>query len=494
MSLSNWPPVVASAMLVASSCTLDGRAQDLVLRDVTVVSPERAAPLEHAYVLVRDGRIAAVSTDPMSADRQIDADGRFLIPGLIDGHVHLGNVAGMQEAHQEAHPAIEAEALAQEPRSYLYFGFTTVVDLAGESGRIARWNRAELRPDAHFCGPAPLANGYPMVFVPEDLRFRVLRYFLYDERQSDRIPDYVDPGEHTPQAVVKRMAADGAICVKTHYETGFGALRGQLPTPTEEMIRALVTAASAEGLPVLLHANSKDAQAFAVETGVHIIAHGLWNGIERSDTQPLPADVEGVLRSIVADGIGYQPTVQVLYGELDAFDTAFLTDPRLADVYPASLLEWYGTAEASWFRDQLAENLRGRDPDAIYDSILESLDAVIRFLAERDARLLFGSDTPSGPTYANPPGLNGYVEMRRWVEAGVSEEQLFRALTIENARAFGLENDLGSVEPGKLAHLLLLDENPLESVGAYDSIDTVILAGRPIERAQLSARNAAAAP
>jgi imidazolonepropionase-like amidohydrolase len=76
--------------------------------------------------------------------------------------------------------------------------------------------------------------------------------------------------------------------------------------------------------------------------------------------------------------------------------------------------------------------------------------------------------------------------MERWVEAGVSEAALFRALTVENARAFGLDGELGTIEPGRKAHLLLLDENPLEDVSAWDAIDTVILAGRPIDRESLA--------
>ena len=65
---------------------------------------------------------------------------------------------------------------------------------------------------------------------------------------------------------------------------------------------------------------------------------------------------------------------------------------------------------------------------------------------------------------------------------------LLQSLTIDNARAFGLDREIGSVETGKRAHLLLLGANPLASVAAYDQIEFVIYAGRPLARATLSAR------
>jgi imidazolonepropionase-like amidohydrolase len=482
---------VAVAAVLSTSCattqvTADPTG-DLLIRDVTVVSPERAAPLAHANVLIREGRIVEVSTRPLRAARVIEGTGRYLIPGLIDGHVHLGEVPGMQGEQEAKHPDLAALARAQEPRSYLYFGFTSIVDLFGEPARIARWNEGELRPDAYFCGGAPIANGYPMNFVPEALRYRSAPYFLYDERQRERIPAEIDPAAHTPAAVIERMAADGAICVKTTYEPGFGAMK-DLPLPPLEMVRALVVAAHARGLPVLLHANSRAAQEFAVAAGVDVIAHGLWNGLDRSG-DALGAEAEALLRSIADAGIGYQPTIQVLHGEVGLFDGGFLADPRLADAYPAALIDWYRTAEGGWFRDQLGGGMSATEFVAPYARIMRQLDRVVATLAGHGARLLFGSDTPSAPSYANPPGLNGHLEMRRWIGAGVGEAALFRALTLDNARAFGLDRAIGSIEPGKTAHLLLLRGNPLESVDAYDTIETVILAGRPIERVRLSARS-----
>ena len=115
------------------------------------------------------------------------------------------------------------------------------------------------------------------------------------------------------------------------------------------------------------------------------------------------------------------------------------------------------------------------------------VSAVLRYFVDNGGTLLFGSDTPSDPTFANPPGLNGRIEMDRWIEAGVSPSQLFRAATLGNAEFFGLADEIGTVEVGKRADLLLLLENPLESVAAYDTIQRVILGGKVIERSSLSA-------
>src|SRR5437868_10570888 len=79
-----------------------------VIKDVTVVSPERKDPLPHAMVAVRNGRIAAIGTDLIAGPHtsQIDGRGRFLIPGLIDSHVHLGNMGPLDDDTIDAHPEL----------------------------------------------------------------------------------------------------------------------------------------------------------------------------------------------------------------------------------------------------------------------------------------------------------------------------------------------------------------------------------------------------
>ena len=464
-----------------------------VISNVTVVSPERAAPLEHAYVRILDGKIAELSERPLLGETQIDGTGRYLTPGLIDGHVHLGAIPGMSEDQEHAHPDIARVAREQIPKSYLYFGLTTLVDLNSTPEAMARWKSHDPVPDTYFCGGAALMDGYPMAFTPKSERYKEFPYLLVEPQSGVSPPLGILAAEHSPQAVVARMKSDGAICVKTFFDRGWGNMH--LPVPQPETIRALVRAAHTAGLPVLIHANSAEAQTFGLDTGVDILAHGLWGTTEQVTSGELTPAMKSILDQVVQRNVGWQPTIQVLHGLKDLFNPGFLSDPMLAQTLPRSLIEWNGGREGQGFHDQTASYAKA-DPAALTNltTQMERVSAATGYLAQRDARLLFGTDTPSTPTYTNPPGLNGRLEMNNWIAAGVSKAKLFRALTIDNARALRLDKQIGTVEPGKTASLLLLRANPLDSVEAYDTIEIVFLRGRPILRAELSARKASDVP
>ena len=476
--------------------------EELRIEHVTIVSPERSSPLPDAEVVVRQGLITAIS--PGSGAKRpatrshtsvIDGRGLYLTPGLIDSHVHLGEIPGMNSEQEARHPDIARAAREQIPRSYLLHGFTTLVDLISTPDAMARWKAHELVPDTYFCGGAALMDGYPMNWVPKPARYQAAPYMLIEPGTA--APAGIDPTMHTPAAVVTRMKADGAICVKTFFERGFGSAHN-LPVPKVETIRELVRAAHAAGLPVLLHANSSDAQAFGLEAGVDILAHGLWNWRDSPpNTTEITPGIKKILDGVLAGNLGWQPTIQVLYGERDLFSTTFLADPRLAQVLPASLIGWYRTPEGQWFHDTLAagdEELKGKDPRAAeeivnkhYATVIGRVEHSTAYLATHGARLLFGTDTPSAPTYANPPGLNGRLEMQRLVDSGVTPAQLFQAATKANAHAMGLDRDIGTVSVGKRANLLLLRADPTQTIRAYDGIVKVILGGRVLDPASLQA-------
>ena len=102
---------------------------------------------------------------------------------------------------------------------------------------------------------------------------------------------------------------------------------------------------------------------------------------------------------------------------------------------------------------------------------------------------MFGSDTPAGDGFGNPPGLNGRLEMQAWADARAPLPLILRAATLDNANALGLSRELGSIEVGKRADLLLLRQNPLANVSAYDSIEMIFLDGKPLPRETLRPEN-----
>jgi imidazolonepropionase-like amidohydrolase len=483
-------------------------AQDLRIEHVTIVSPERASPMPDAEVYVHDGRIASIASGnpvPPSGMRSIaetvDGRGLYLTPGLIDSHVHLGSIPGMTDAQEARHPDIARTARDQMPRSFLLYGFTTLIDLVSTPQAMRRWKSHDVVPDTYFCGGAALMDGYPMSWAPKPERYQGMPYMLIEPGTT--APTGFDPAMHTPQAVVARMKADGAICVKAFYERGFGAVRN-LPVPRIETIQALVRAAHAAGLPVFLHANSAEAQAFGLRAGVDILAHGLWRDDASSTIELTPAE-EKILHGVLAANVGWQPTIQVLYGLRDLFDATYLSDPRLPGVLPPGLLDWYRSPEGQWFHDELAQEFldpndpEAKDPgsaafrariDRLFATPVGRVQHATAYLAAHGGRLLFGTDTPSAPTYANPPGLNAWLEMQRLAAAGETPAQIFRSATLSNAQALKLDRDIGSVEVGKRANLLLLRQDPTQTIQAYGGIAKVILGGRILDPGDLAAGRA----
>lgn len=470
-------------------------AAELVIEQVTVVSPQYPKPQPKQNVLIRDGRIVSVGARPIDAASgavRIDGRGRFLTPGIMDSHVHVGDVPGLPLGQND--PAMKSLVDAytrQQPRSYLYYGVTQVLNLASGPEQVAAFEAQPRHPDLFSCGPAVVLDGYPAVFIDAAVRHQVLPNYIYEPANAAEhpLPKGADAVRHTPEVVIDQIAASGAPCVKIFIEDGFGGASGW-PIMSKETLQRVRAATRKRGLILVAHANAIDMQRIAVEAHVDVIAHGLWNWNEYSTDQGVPPAIAAHLRDIHSNKIGYQPTLRVLPALADLFREDTLKDPAYGKVVPASLLEWYATPAGQWFKEQMRKDM-GNPPDmkAMHNYMVVGSRGMraAKYLHDLGHPLLLGSDTPSAPTFGNQPGYDTYREMRMMAQSGIPLPAIFRAATINNARQFGLDKDYGTVEAGKFANLLLLTANPLETMRAWTSIDRIILRGTVIKRESLAA-------
>ncbi len=487
-------PIFLVATLVALAANV-AHAADLLIEHVTVLSPEQSQPLADRNVLVRDGRIVSVGTQPVAAKadtRKLAGRGKFLAPGLMDSHVHVSDSAGIPPLGNEPELVALRDAYQrQQPRSYLYFGVTQLLDLAQFGDGTKAYESQPVKPDLFHCGAAVTLDGYPTAMIPPPLRYQAFPDYVYEPANAKEhpLPAGAKEADHTPEAVIERLAQGGARCVKIFIEDGFGA-SSDWPMMSKETLARIRAETRKRHLLLLAHANALDMQRIALDVGVDVLAHGLWNWGELDGQQGIPAPIAEHLRSLHAKNIGYQATLRVLAGTADMFREDTLKDPMYAKVVPANVLAWYATEPGQWFKQIMRE---GADPSAdtkIAHAWLKQNEQgmrALRYMHELGHPLLVGSDTPSAPTYGSQPGYDTYREMRLMAQSGVPLPTIFRAATLNNARQFGLDKDYGTVEAGKIANLLLLAGNPLESMRAWTQIEKVILHGEVIQRETLAA-------
>ena len=504
---------LVATLLIFASCSESKHnfnvEKGIWISNVTIISPEseNIEPIIGTVVIDQDQILYAGQEDVVVTGnyQRIDATGKYLIPGLIDSHVHLSSIAGMNYKQVRELPELSKSYFEQLPNSYLYFGYTTLIDPNNYNPRIMKQIIGrEITPDIYTCGEqVKVMDDFMMAEDTPDDRYKFYPNFLHDKYNKNVIiRDSIDLNEHTVNTIVLDIVnkQDG-ICLKTIYEDGFGGTEEMTwELPSIDIMKDLVLEAKNESIPVLLHANSYAAQKFGSDADVDIIAHGMWHwGLleDYLDVSELPETHKELLATIAKQNIGYQPTFRVIAGQRDVFDPAFIEDSDLENVLPANLLTWLKSEEGLWQKNRIltygGDHFNYETPDAqiasLMQSVVDKITVTTNYLYLEKGNLLFGSDTPAMNNHANPPGYNGYLEMKEWIKAGVSLQDLLKAVTINNAKEFNLDGSLGTIEVGKKANLVLLEQNPLQDVAAYKAIYKVILHGNLHDRQLFSAKN-----
>lgn len=484
-------------ILIISAVGSAAAAQNLLVENITVLSSDAGSIHPIRNVLVRGGRIAKISSKRIVVEddvRIINGLGKFLTPGIMDSHVHVSIIPGLGfvgDVKAANHSVIVDAYLEQQPRSLLYYGVTQILD-PNPGTAWSKFESTPQHPDYFRCEVITSLNTFPAVELPTNVAKIIYPYLVIEpssEPESSRKAAYY---EHSPEAVVERIAESGAKCVKLYFENGYGDA-SQWPLLREETIARIRSAAKLHGLPILAHANAVDMYEEALRNDVDVIAHGLWNWGEDNAATGLPNSVTTVLDEIHKQRIGFMPTHRIIAGLGELMIPRTLDNPEYSKVTPNRLLAWYRTPEAQWFKNEVIADFGGLQPEqiaAIFEHGTSSRGSrSLLYLSQLAHPLLLGSDSPGSPSYANQPGLNTYKEMKMMALAGIPLESIFAAATTNNVAQFGMDNDYGAVEEGKIANLLILRENPLKDIEAWNSIESVILHGQIIERDTLAVKN-----
>lgn len=512
--------------LTVISCNLNKTTLNvndgILITNPTIISTDSLSNVIYykGYIVTDSNKIIyAGEKQPIVKGKYITIDGndKYVIPGLIDSHVHLASMAGMNPRHKRKNPDLVNTYFEQLPKSFLYFGYTTLIDVNNYApSKLNQLRKSKLRPDIYACGN--------QVQVMDDFMMEMEEYttsqkysipFLHDHyNENVHLPDSIDLGLHSPEAIIKNIVEEqNGICVKMLYEDASSGMNVTWQSPSKGILEEIVKEARSYGIRSIMHAPSFGGQSISVESEIDIIAHAMWNWSEDpnkiTDTI-LPPSHSKLLQKISDKEIGYQPTFMAIVGEINTLNENFLNDKMLNHVFPAEYLSWIKSEEGKWLVKRILNRpnyIKRTNPgfynvvrtkfnsDAdmisnVYNVLKTRIKKVTSALAENKANLLFGTDFGVMNMYTVPPGYSGFLEMKHWEEAGVDLETIFIAATSNNAKEFNLDHLYGSIDKDKIANLLILDSNPLKSVEAYNKIDKIILHGESISRERLSALSA----
>ena len=398
-------------------------------------------PTHHAAVLiegeriVRVGRASEISIPP---DYEvIDTRGRTMLPGLIDLHAHLmilghGDYARFF-AWLEAEDEITLEEVMEiSARQLLEAGVTSAIELGApvaESLRVRdRIDRGEIP------GPRMSVSG----------AWVARRTFSgFPQAAQNRVSS---PEEAS--AVVERLAEAGVDVIK--------AWAGL----TREDYDAIVTTAHRYGLPVHAHVYDPDSVKNALEAGVDVLQH-----VGSAGTPPYDA---ALLRDIVTSGRPVVPTGAHrvwVYPATVQFPER-LQDPRLRRDFPPPL---YEEVQAS------LANFRTLRYFATTPRQMFFGDASMKQWMEAGAVIGMGTDSGT-PMNFHTEAL--WREIKAFVDLGMPNQAAISAATRINARIMGTGDDLGTIEPGKLADIIVVKGDPLYNIMALADVEIVVKGGR----------------
>jgi sugar phosphate isomerase/epimerase len=456
LKMRNALRITVAVLLLAVLRASDLQAQSLLIRGGTLIDGTGKPPVENAQVLIRDGVIAEITTSRISQADNVDAieaRGKFILPGLIDSHIHYRD---------------------WNAELFLAHGVTTVYDLGNpyywQAALKQGFNGGRMHgPRYFFCGEI----GLPSEDAAQDQGATVIR----------RGPDVIHQPEDA-SAIVNRLKDAGIECIKLNESF------------TSDVFSAIARAAQSAGLRVISHSwNVSDSIRWGIGGVEHMEGIAIATATSARAREAVgrmhleaghknsalyqwmePAEFDRVIQDLVGRRVFVNPTLAFEWKALtersrahEQEDRRLFSNPALSYVSQDDRLVILG--QYHWPDGRPVEEIR---------PFKDGYRKVQQFLAkfvQAGGKIYAGTDSSAATT----PGLSLHHEMQLLVDAGLTPMQAIMAATSNGAELLGLERRIGTVEEGKAADLMLVDANPLQEITNTKKIFKVIKDGRVVD-------------
>jgi len=431
-------------------------AGDLVITDVTVVDGTGAGPRPHADVVVGAGRITAIAA--AGGDHgtlpALPGHGRYLVPGLWETQAHLtrpgtGQVPDYIFDWPETGSLVPA---ATALRCYLHCGVTTVVDLGGPPQMLVPLRG--LQADGIITGARLQLVGKQL--TASDSGPAVNGRFMSSWAQPVAdAPAARDLIQHTVEEY--DIAAVKVIYSDTHDMAGPG------PRIHRALLEEIVAEAHRHGRPVIAHCDDSGSAIEAVLGGADAVEH-----MFVAPEGEAERDIDRMIEECAARGTYWSMTIAMWEAWSRLGDPALLADIGVVGAVPRCTLDALLHEPDSWWT---------QPPPVITamasQLLAQSMTSVARAFS---AGVPMSTSTDAGNAVVfHGPAV--HREMALMARAGLAPADVLQTATRLAAEKFGQGSEIGTVQPGKIADLLLLRQDPLTDVAHLRDIERVIIAG-----------------
>jgi imidazolonepropionase-like amidohydrolase len=441
-------PVLAAPAVAADAA--------LVLSHATVIDVASGALQPDQAVVIEGDRIISIGPSakarlPKGA-QVVDVTGKFLIPGLWDMHVHTIFGDWLPKDEKIILPLFVAN------------GITGVRDMGGDLEELKVW-RAQIAA-GKLLGPRMVISG-PMLDGP--------------------VPRF-------PSSAPVKNAADGKRIVDELKKSGADFIKIQSLIPRDGYFAA-ADEAKKLGIPFVGHVPDAVRASEAANAGQRSVEHftGVFEGCSTIEDQLMtgpkgpgrfvetydPAHAQVLIALFAKNQTWQVPTLVWEHGQWLIDESDFSHDP-LTKYAPAA---WKDRTWPMFTKDILKD--MDTDPLPVRERFTQMELEMVNRMHKAGVPFLAGTDTAAGVHVF--PGFSLHEELTYFVKAGLTPLEALQTATRNPALFFGKTADLGSVEPGKLADLVLLDANPLDDIHNTQKIRAVVLAGHYLSRERLNA-------